>query len=60
MFAPDVFSGGLLQPPVRMMPPPPPQPVRRIEPPPRFPNRLERGPELILRPKEDRRSASLA
>ncbi|CAL8298721.1 unnamed protein product [Merluccius merluccius] len=52
VFAPDVFSGGLLQPPVRMMPQP--QPVRRIEPPPRFPNRIDRGPELILRPKEER------
>ena len=58
MFAPDVFSGGLLQPPVRMMPQP--QPVRRIEPPPRFPNRIDRGPELILRPKEERRSGNAA
>lgn len=49
----DVFPGGLLQPPVRMMAQP--QPVRRIEPPPRFPNRNDRGPELILRPKEERR-----
>ncbi|KAK1905985.1 Cell division cycle and apoptosis regulator protein 1 [Dissostichus eleginoides] len=48
----DVFSAGLLQPPVRMMPQP--QPVRRIEPPPRFPNRNDRGPELILRTKEER------
>ncbi|XP_056147667.1 cell division cycle and apoptosis regulator protein 1 isoform X2 [Lampris incognitus] len=48
----DVFSGGLLQPPVRMMPQP--QPVRRIEPPPRFPNRSDRGPELILRTKDER------
>lgn len=32
-----------------------PQPVRRIEPPPRFPNRNDRGPELILRSKEERR-----
>lgn len=48
----SVFSGGLLQPPVRMMPQP--QPVRRIEPSPRFPSRNDR-PELILR-KEDRRS----
>lgn len=52
----DVFSGGLLQPPVRMMPQP--QPVRRIEPPPRFPSRNDRGPELILRSKEERRWAS--
>ncbi|KAJ8248542.1 hypothetical protein GJAV_G00243120 [Gymnothorax javanicus] len=44
----NVFQGGLLQPPVRMMP----QPVRRLEPPPRFPNRSDR-PELILR-KDDR------
>lgn len=50
----DVFSGGLLQTPVRMMAQP--QPVRRIEPPPRFPNRNDRGPELILRTKEERRS----
>lgn len=49
----DVFPGGLLQPPVRMMPQP--QPVRRIEPPPRFPSRNDRGPELILRTKEERR-----
>lgn len=49
----DVFAGGLLQPPVRMMSQP--QPVRRIEPPPRFPNRNDRGPELILRSKEERR-----
>ncbi|XP_024152756.1 cell division cycle and apoptosis regulator protein 1 isoform X2 [Oryzias melastigma] len=49
----DVFTGGLLQPPVRMMPQP--QPVRRIEPPPRFPTRNDRVPELILRPKEERR-----
>uniref|UniRef100_A0AAV2JMB2 Cell division cycle and apoptosis regulator protein 1 n=1 Tax=Knipowitschia caucasica TaxID=637954 RepID=A0AAV2JMB2_KNICA len=49
----DVFSSGLLQPPVRMMAQP--QPVRRIEPPPRFTNRNDRGPELILRPKEERR-----
>ncbi|KAF5900921.1 cell division cycle and apoptosis regulator protein 1 isoform X1, partial [Clarias magur] len=46
----SVFSGGLLQPPVRMMPQP--QPVRRIDPSPRFPSRSDR-PELILR-KEDR------
>ncbi|XP_061084037.1 cell division cycle and apoptosis regulator protein 1 isoform X1 [Conger conger] len=43
-----VFSAGLLQPPVRMMS----QPVRRLDPPPRFPSRSER-PELILR-KDDR------
>lgn len=49
----DVFPGGLLQPPVRMVPQP--QPVRRIEPPPRFPSRNDRGPELILRTKEERR-----
>ena len=49
----DVFAGGLLQPPIRMMSQP--QPVRRIEPPPRFPNRNDRGPELILRSKEERR-----
>ncbi|XP_061600546.1 cell division cycle and apoptosis regulator protein 1 isoform X2 [Cololabis saira] len=49
----DVFPGGLLQPPVRLMPQP--QPVRRIEPPPRFPTRNDRGPELILRSKEERR-----
>lgn len=49
----DVFPGGLLQPPVRMMPQP--QPVRRIEPPPRYPSRNDRGPELILRTKEERR-----
>nr|XP_009305515.1 cell division cycle and apoptosis regulator protein 1 isoform X3 [Danio rerio] len=49
----SVFSGGLLQPPVRMMPQP--QQVRRVEPSPRFPNRSDR-PELILR-KDDRRSA---
>lgn len=53
LFALDVFTGGLLQPPVRMMPQP--QPVRRIEPPPRFPSRNDRGPELILRTKEERR-----
>ncbi|XP_076830454.1 cell division cycle and apoptosis regulator protein 1 [Brachyhypopomus gauderio] len=46
----SVFSGGLLQPPVRMMPQP--QPVRRMEPSPRFPSRADR-PELILR-KDDR------
>lgn len=50
---PEVFPGGLLQPPVRMMAQP--QPVRRIEPPPRFPTRSDRGPELILRTKEERR-----
>lgn len=49
----DVFGGGLLQPPVRMMSQP--QPVRRIEPPPRFTSRNDRGPELILRSKEERR-----
>uniref|UniRef100_A0A3Q3EWA7 Cell division cycle and apoptosis regulator protein 1 n=1 Tax=Kryptolebias marmoratus TaxID=37003 RepID=A0A3Q3EWA7_KRYMA len=48
----DVFSGGLLQAPVRMMPQPPP--VRRLEPPPRFPTRNDRGPELLLRVKEER------
>ncbi|KAM6956273.1 cell division cycle and apoptosis regulator protein 1-like [Aplochiton taeniatus] len=48
----DVFSGGLLQPPVRILPQP--QSVRRIDPSPRFPNRNDRGPELILRPKEER------
>ncbi|XP_062319317.1 cell division cycle and apoptosis regulator protein 1 isoform X2 [Osmerus eperlanus] len=47
----DVFSGGLLQPPVRMMPQP--QPVRRMDPTPRFPNRNDR-PELILRTKDER------
>ncbi|XP_062852153.1 cell division cycle and apoptosis regulator protein 1 [Trichomycterus rosablanca] len=46
----SVFSGGLLQHPVRMMPQP--QPVRRIDPSPRFPSRSDR-PELILR-KDDR------
>ncbi|XP_017581008.2 cell division cycle and apoptosis regulator protein 1 isoform X1 [Pygocentrus nattereri] len=46
----SVFSGGLLQPPVRMMPQP--QPVRRMDPSPRFPSRSDR-PELILR-KDDR------
>uniref|UniRef100_A0A3B4A6A0 Cell division cycle and apoptosis regulator protein 1 n=1 Tax=Periophthalmus magnuspinnatus TaxID=409849 RepID=A0A3B4A6A0_9GOBI len=53
----DVFPGGLLQPPVRMMAQP--QPVRRIEPPPRFPNRNDRGPDLCLnrdRERERRRS----
>lgn len=50
----SVFSGGLLQPPVRMIAQP--QPVRRIEPAPRFPSRSERT-ELILR-KDDRRSAA--
>ncbi|XP_023678342.1 cell division cycle and apoptosis regulator protein 1 [Paramormyrops kingsleyae] len=45
-----VFSGGLLQPPVRMMPQQ--QPVRRMDPGPRFPGRNDR-PELILR-KDDR------
>lgn len=49
----SVFSGGLLQPPVRMMPQP--QQVRRVEPSPRFPSRSDR-PELILR-KDGRRSA---
>nr|XP_057920444.1 cell division cycle and apoptosis regulator protein 1 [Doryrhamphus excisus]XP_057920445.1 cell division cycle and apoptosis regulator protein 1 [Doryrhamphus excisus] len=48
----DVFPGGLLQPPMRIMPQP--QPVRRIEPPPRFPSRNDRPPELILRSKEER------
>uniref|UniRef100_A0A8B9LDK9 Cell division cycle and apoptosis regulator protein 1 n=1 Tax=Astyanax mexicanus TaxID=7994 RepID=A0A8B9LDK9_ASTMX len=43
-------KGGLLQPPVRMMPQP--QPVRRLDPSPRFPSRSDR-PELILR-KDDR------
>uniref|UniRef100_A0AAR2IUC3 Cell division cycle and apoptosis regulator protein 1 n=1 Tax=Pygocentrus nattereri TaxID=42514 RepID=A0AAR2IUC3_PYGNA len=43
-------KGGLLQPPVRMMPQP--QPVRRMDPSPRFPSRSDR-PELILR-KDDR------
>ncbi|TRY60789.1 hypothetical protein DNTS_032221 [Danionella cerebrum] len=46
----SVFSGGLLQPPVRIIPQP--QPVRRVDPSPRFPNRIDR-PELILR-KDDR------
>uniref|UniRef100_A0A8C1V6J8 Cell division cycle and apoptosis regulator protein 1 n=1 Tax=Cyprinus carpio TaxID=7962 RepID=A0A8C1V6J8_CYPCA len=46
----SVFSGGLLQPPVRMMPQP--QQVRRVDPSPRFPSRSDR-PELILR-KDDR------
>ncbi|XP_067278620.1 cell division cycle and apoptosis regulator protein 1 isoform X2 [Pseudorasbora parva] len=46
----SVFSGGLLQPPVRMMPQP--QQVRRMDPSPRFPSRNDR-PELILR-KDDR------
>ncbi|XP_048863944.1 cell division cycle and apoptosis regulator protein 1 isoform X3 [Brienomyrus brachyistius] len=46
----SVFSGGLLQPPVRMMPQQ--QPVRRLDPGPRFPGRNDR-PELILR-KDDR------
>ena len=55
MYTPDsVFSGGLLQPPVRMMAQP--LPVRRIEPAPRFPSRSDRA-ELILR-KDDRRSAA--
>ncbi|XP_015799866.3 cell division cycle and apoptosis regulator protein 1 [Nothobranchius furzeri] len=49
----DVFPGGLLQAPVRLMPQP--QPMRRLEPPPRFPpTRNDRGPELILRSKEER------
>lgn len=52
VFSLEVFGGGLLQPPVRMIPQP--QPVRRIEPP-RFPSRNDRGPELILRTKEERR-----
>uniref|UniRef100_W5K1E6 Cell division cycle and apoptosis regulator protein 1 n=1 Tax=Astyanax mexicanus TaxID=7994 RepID=W5K1E6_ASTMX len=43
-------KGGLLQPPVRMMHQP--QPVRRLDPSPRFPSRSDR-PELILR-KDDR------
>uniref|UniRef100_A0A673J1A3 Cell division cycle and apoptosis regulator protein 1 n=1 Tax=Sinocyclocheilus rhinocerous TaxID=307959 RepID=A0A673J1A3_9TELE len=43
-------KGGLLQPPVRMMPQP--QQVRRVDPSPRFPSRSDR-PELILR-KDDR------
>ncbi|XP_016329352.1 cell division cycle and apoptosis regulator protein 1-like [Sinocyclocheilus anshuiensis] len=46
----SVFSGGLLQPPARMMPQP--QQVRRVDPSPRFPSRSDR-PELILR-KDDR------
>ncbi|XP_055025873.2 cell division cycle and apoptosis regulator protein 1 [Misgurnus anguillicaudatus] len=46
----SVFSGGLLQPPVRMIPQP--QQVRRVDPSPRFPSRNDR-PELILR-KDDR------
>uniref|UniRef100_A0A3B3WGG9 Cell division cycle and apoptosis regulator protein 1 n=1 Tax=Poecilia mexicana TaxID=48701 RepID=A0A3B3WGG9_9TELE len=48
----DVFAGGLLQPPVRIMPQP--QALRRIEPPTRFTTRNDRGPELILRTKEER------
>ncbi|XP_013879868.1 cell division cycle and apoptosis regulator protein 1 isoform X2 [Austrofundulus limnaeus] len=48
----DVFPGGLLQAPVRIMPQPPP--VRRLEPPPRFPTRTDRGPELLLRVKDER------
>uniref|UniRef100_A0A672S3B7 Cell division cycle and apoptosis regulator protein 1 n=1 Tax=Sinocyclocheilus grahami TaxID=75366 RepID=A0A672S3B7_SINGR len=43
-------KGGLLQPPVRMMPQP--QQVRRVDPSPRFPSRSDRS-ELILR-KDDR------
>ncbi|XP_030626821.1 cell division cycle and apoptosis regulator protein 1 [Chanos chanos] len=43
-------KGGLLQPPVRMIPQP--QTVRRMDPSPRFPGRTDR-PDLILR-KDDR------
>ncbi|MEQ2278866.1 Cell division cycle and apoptosis regulator protein 1 [Ameca splendens] len=50
----DVFASGLLQPPVRIMPQP--QNIRRMEPQTRFPTRGDRGPELILRNKEERRA----
>lgn len=52
----SVFSGGLLQPPVRMIPQP--QQVRRMDPSSRFPSRSDR-PELILR-KDDRRYFTVA
>ncbi|XP_038148900.1 cell division cycle and apoptosis regulator protein 1 isoform X2 [Cyprinodon tularosa] len=48
----DVFGGGLLQPPVRIMQQA--QNLRRMEPT-RFTTRNDRMPELILRPKEERR-----
>uniref|UniRef100_A0A3Q2E5J6 Cell division cycle and apoptosis regulator protein 1 n=1 Tax=Cyprinodon variegatus TaxID=28743 RepID=A0A3Q2E5J6_CYPVA len=47
----DVFGGGLLQPPVRIMQQA--QNLRRMEPT-RFTTRNDRMPELILRPKEER------
>ncbi|XP_033882355.2 cell division cycle and apoptosis regulator protein 1-like isoform X3 [Acipenser ruthenus] len=46
-----VFSGGLLQPPVRMMPQP--QPARRLDPVPRFPVRNDRV-DLMVNRKDDR------